>query len=102
MSPRLRSLLTDWEFWQAATLVSLAMWLLARSTRFYLMSALQSLAWSLHGTVPGVPQAGLDGIRPVVDAFVALWLPLALCSFTVGFFAFHVDAERRRAADEER
>jgi hypothetical protein len=93
---------SDWQVWHAATLVSLAMWLLARSTRFWLMSALQSLAWSLHGTVPGVPQASLDGIRPVVDAFVALWLPVALCTFFLGFFAFHAEAEPRHAADEER
>jgi hypothetical protein len=93
---------TDWEFWQAATLVALAVWVVARTNRFALMDRVQSLAWSLHGTVPGVPQASLDQIRPVVDAFVAMWLPVALCTFFFGFFAFHAEAESRREADGER
>ncbi|QPV62020.1 hypothetical protein I7X12_14855 [Halosimplex litoreum] len=97
-----RRLPSDWEFWQAATLIALAVWILAETNRFWLMSALQSLAWSLHGTVPGVPQAGLDQIRPVVDVFTAMWLPVALCTFFLGFFAFHVEAERHREADERR
>jgi hypothetical protein len=97
-----RRLPSDWEFWQAATLVALAVWVVAETNRFALMSRLQSLAWSLHGTVPGVPQASLDQIRPVVDIFAAMWLPVALCTFSLGFFAFHAEAERRREVDEGR
>ncbi|ELZ26993.1 hypothetical protein C475_08661 [Halosimplex carlsbadense 2-9-1] len=96
-----RWLPTDWEFWQAGTLLALAIWLLARASRFWLMSALQSLAWSLHGTVPGVPQASLDQIRPVVNSFATMWLPVALCMFFLGFFTFHAEAERHREADGE-
>jgi hypothetical protein len=97
-----RRLPNDWEFWQAATLVALAVWIVASTNRFALMSYLQSLAWSLHGTVPGVPQASLDQVRPVVDVLVAMWLPVALCTFFLGFFAFHAEAERQREADEVR
>jgi|GEM_PF-2334990 len=96
-----RRLPRDWEFWQAATLIALATWTLARVSRFWLMSALQSAAWWLHGAVPGVPQVSLDQIRPVVNGFVAMWLPVALCTFFLGFFAFHAGAERRREADGE-
>jgi len=97
-----RRLPSDWAFWQSATLLALAMWLYARTNRYRLMGRLQDLAWSLHGTVPGVPQASLDQVRLVVDVFVAVWLPVALCTFFVGFFAFHAESERRLEADERR
>ncbi|WP_135365590.1 hypothetical protein [Halosimplex halophilum] len=93
---------TDWQVWHAATLVSLAMWVLVYTNRFRLMSRLQAVAWSLHGTVPGVPQASMDQVRPVVEVLVAMWFPVALCTFFLGFLAFHAEAERRRAADEAR
>jgi len=95
-----RRLPSDWESWQAATLLALAIWILAETSQFWLMSALQSVAWSLHGTVPGVPQASLDQVRPVVNGFAAMWLPVALCTFFLGFFAFHAESERRRETEE--
>lgn len=102
MSPSLRRLATDWEFWQAMTLGSLALWMLVGTSKFWVMDALQWLAWSLHGVVPGVPQASLAQIRPVVVGFVALCPPVAIGSFCCGFFAFHAEAESRREADGDR
>jgi len=88
-----RSLTSDWEFWHALTVVSLLVWIWAQTSRFRLMGLLQSLAWAVHGTVPYVPQASLDQVRPVVDTFVALWFPVAVASFVCGFFLFHTHAE---------
>ncbi|WP_235853717.1 DUF7553 family protein [Halosimplex salinum] len=93
MPSHLRDLLGDWQFWHALTVGALTVWLLAKTNRFWLMTALQRLAWNAHGSVPFVPQAGLDQIRPVVNGFVAVWLPIAIGSFVCGFFAFHAEAE---------
>jgi len=91
--PATRSLTSDWGFWHALTVVSLLVWVWAQTSRFQLMGLLQSVAWALHGTVPFVPQASLDQVRPVVDTFVALWFPVAVVSFVCGFLVFHTHAE---------
>jgi len=88
-----RSLASDWEFWHALAVGSLLVWIWAQASRFRLMGLLQSLAWTLHGTVPYVPQASLDRVRPVVDTLVALWFPVAVVSFVCGFVVFHTHAE---------
>jgi len=88
----------DWEFWHAVAVVALLAWIYAQTHRFVLMDRLQALAWSAHETVQFVPQASLDQVRPLVDGFVALWLPVAIGSFVVGFFLFHADAEAETEA----
>jgi hypothetical protein len=57
--------------------------------------------WNRQGTIPFVSQVERDQIRPVVEVFVEMWLPVAIVSFVCGFFAFHVDAESRRRAESE-
>lgn len=90
--PSDRPLWRDWEFWHAVAVVALLAWIYAQTHRFVLMDGLQALAWSTHETVAFVPQASLDQIRPLVDGFVALWLPVAIVSFSIGFFVFHADS----------
>ncbi|WP_459194668.1 hypothetical protein [Halosimplex sp. J119] len=99
MVPDIRRLLADWEFWHALTMVSLAVWILARTNRYALIDWLYALAW--RGAIPFVSRLERDQIRPVVDVFVEMWLPVAIASFLCGFFVFHADAESRRRAESD-
>lgn len=102
--PSDRPLWRDWEFWHAVTVASLLVWIYAQNRRFELMDSLQALAWNVHETAQFVPQASLDQVRPLVDGFVAIWLPVAIVSFSIGFFVFHAEAQAsldRPPADDD-
>ncbi|WP_436923449.1 hypothetical protein [Halosimplex amylolyticum] len=101
MAPDIRRLLADWEFWHALTMVSLAVWILARTSRYALIDGLYALIWNGHGAVPFVSRVERDQIRLLVEVFVGLWLPIAIVSFVCGFFVFHAGAESRRQAEGE-